>query len=105
MLFYALVAAKQLEEEGIQSEVINIASIKPLDVTAVIDSVKKTEASKNFPDDKIVYIRLSQFGDSTNDEWLKLANDAATRLNTEKGIKGMNERCRTNLVNKSNLLP
>lgn len=42
MLFYALKAAKELEEEGIQVEVINVASIKPLDVETVINSVKKT---------------------------------------------------------------
>lgn len=42
MLFYALLAAKELEEEGVQTEVINIASIKPLDIEAVIASVKKT---------------------------------------------------------------
>lgn len=54
-----------------------------------IESVKKTETSKKFPDDKIIYIRLSQFGDSTNEEWLKLVNDASVRLNTEKDIKGI----------------
>lgn len=42
MLFYALKAAKELEEEGIQTEVINVASIKPLDSEAVINSAKKT---------------------------------------------------------------
>lgn len=42
MLFYALLAAKELEEESVQTEVVNIASIKPLDVEAVIASVKKT---------------------------------------------------------------
>lgn len=42
MLYYALKAAKELTEEGIQVEVLNIASIKPLDVGAVLASVKKT---------------------------------------------------------------
>lgn len=54
-----------------------------------IESIKKTAAKSPIADDKIIYIRLSQFGDSTNNEWLKLSNDAATRLKTEKDIKGI----------------
>lgn len=42
MLYYALLAAKELEEQGIQSEVINVASIKPMDEETIINSVKKT---------------------------------------------------------------
>jgi transketolase len=44
MLYYALLAAKELEEQGIQSEVINVASIKPLDEETILNSVKKTGA-------------------------------------------------------------
>lgn len=54
-----------------------------------IESVGKEAKSTNIADDKIIYIRLSQFGDSTNSEWLKLANDASVRLKTEKDIKGI----------------
>lgn len=54
-----------------------------------IESIKKTASKSPIADDKIIYIRLSQFGDSTNKEWLKLSNDAASRLKTEKGIKGI----------------
>jgi carboxyl-terminal processing protease len=54
-----------------------------------IEGVKQTTVLKPAIDQKIIYIRLSQFGDSTNSEWLKLANDASTRLNTEKDIKGI----------------
>ena len=42
MVSYCLDAAKALSEEGISAEVINISTIKPLDVNAVIGSVKKT---------------------------------------------------------------
>lgn len=42
MVSYCLDAAKALSEEGISAEVINISTIKPLDVDAVIGSVKKT---------------------------------------------------------------
>lgn len=54
-----------------------------------IESIKKTAEKSKIANDKIVYIRLSQFGDSTNSEWLKLANDAATQLSTKKDLKGI----------------
>lgn len=54
-----------------------------------IETVAKETKNTKIADDKIIYIRLSQFGDSTNNEWLKLANDASVRLNTEKDIKGI----------------
>ncbi len=39
--------------------------------------------------DKVVYIRLSQFGDSTNDEWLNLSNNIDRELKSDKNIKGI----------------
>jgi len=42
-VFYALQAAEKLSKEGIECEVINFASIKPLDEKTLIDSVKKTK--------------------------------------------------------------
>lgn len=53
MLYYALMAAKQLESENIQVEVINIASIKPLDTTAVLESVKKTGCAVSVEDHQV----------------------------------------------------
>ena len=53
MLYYALLAAKQLESEGIQTEVINVASIKPLDEQTILDSVKKTRAAVSVEDHQI----------------------------------------------------
>lgn len=44
MVWEALQAAAILEEEGICAEVLNIATIKPLDVNAVVASVIKTRA-------------------------------------------------------------
>lgn len=44
LVWEAIQAAETLEKEGIQVEVINIHTIKPLDVKAVIDSVAKTGA-------------------------------------------------------------
>jgi transketolase len=42
MVSKALEAAKLLAEEGIQAEVINMSTIKPLDEEAILQSVKKT---------------------------------------------------------------
>jgi transketolase len=42
LVWEALVAAEELFEKGIKTEVINIHTIKPLDKKAVLDSVKKT---------------------------------------------------------------
>ena len=44
LVWKAVEAAKQLEEEGISVELINIHTIKPLDEEAVLKSVKKTGA-------------------------------------------------------------
>lgn len=42
MVWMAIEAARLLEEKGIQAEVINIHTIKPLDTKAIIDSLTKT---------------------------------------------------------------
>jgi acetoin:2,6-dichlorophenolindophenol oxidoreductase subunit beta len=42
MLALALAAAEELANEGISAEVIDPRSISPLDVTSIVDSVKKT---------------------------------------------------------------
>ncbi len=44
LVWEALQAAEQLEDQGISAEVINIHTIKPLDDQAILDSVKKTGA-------------------------------------------------------------
>lgn len=44
LVWEAIQAAEALEKEGINAEVINIHTIKPLDVEAVIESVSKTKA-------------------------------------------------------------
>ncbi|KAJ3080833.1 hypothetical protein HDU99_007275 [Rhizoclosmatium hyalinum] len=39
---FALEAAAELAKEGIKAEVINLRSIRPLDVATIIESIKKT---------------------------------------------------------------
>lgn len=50
MLYYALLAAKQLEAENVQVEVINVASIKPLDTDSILESIKKTRCAVSVED-------------------------------------------------------
>ncbi|WP_408955720.1 transketolase family protein [Natroniella sp. ANB-PHB2] len=45
MLAQALAAGEELLKEGIEAEVVNVHTIKPLDVEGVINSVKKTGAA------------------------------------------------------------
>lgn len=45
LVWEALLAADILAAEGIKAEVINVASIKPLDVETVIESVRKTKCA------------------------------------------------------------
>ena len=42
MVKYSLLAAAELEKEGVSVEVINLRTIRPLDREAIIKSVKKT---------------------------------------------------------------
>ncbi|MDX2028720.1 MAG: pyruvate dehydrogenase complex E1 component subunit beta [Alphaproteobacteria bacterium] len=42
MVGHALAAAEKLAEEGIQAEVINLRSIRPLDTETIVNSVRKT---------------------------------------------------------------
>jgi transketolase len=44
MTYQALVAAKLLEQYGIMAEVIHVATLKPLDTRAILESVTKTGA-------------------------------------------------------------
>jgi transketolase len=53
MLYYALKAAKELENAGVEVEVINVSSIKPLDTQTVLDSVKKTGTAVSVEDHQV----------------------------------------------------
>lgn len=49
----AIFAATELEKEGIQAEVINISTIKPLDQPTVLSSIKKTGAVVTVEDHQV----------------------------------------------------
>jgi carboxyl-terminal processing protease len=54
-----------------------------------IEGIKKTQVLGSAQDQKIIYIRLSQFGDSTNSEWIKVANDVSSQIKEDPSIKGI----------------
>jgi len=75
----------------ITRDVITIKSVthwvKPI---KEIDSIKMQNAIlKNNKDKRIAYIRLSQFGDNTNQEWLSLANELSLQMKKDSSIKGV----------------
>jgi transketolase len=60
MVWKALQAAKELEQEDIVAEVVNIHTIKPLDTKAVIDSTAKTGCAVSAEE----HLRNGGLGDS-----------------------------------------
>jgi transketolase len=53
MVFHALVAAKELEEEGINILVTNIHTIKPIDEEAIINIARETGAIVSVEDHQV----------------------------------------------------
>lgn len=49
----------------------------------------KMQVLQNAANDKIVYIRLAQFGDTASSEWLNMVNTVSGELRTDKNIKGV----------------
>ena len=53
MLYYALIAASNLQKDGIETEVLNVSSIKPLDQDTILKSVSKTNAIITIEDHQV----------------------------------------------------
>lgn len=54
MLFYALLAAKELEQEGIKVLAANVSTIKPLDEDAILSFAKNTKAFVSVEDHQVM---------------------------------------------------
>lgn len=54
-----------------------------------IENIKSIKSTKGEEDDKIAYVRLSQFGDSTNKDWTSIINDINLKMQADKTIKGL----------------
>ncbi len=44
MVYEALIAAEKLEKDGIDAMVINLHTVKPIDITTIVDAAKRTKA-------------------------------------------------------------
>ncbi len=78
-------------------------SDKPLDVKIVRDTITVKSVTgwvKNTKDieginvskdlnNKVAYVRLSQFGDSTNNDWVNIINDLNLKMQADKAILGL----------------
>ncbi|MDO8621501.1 MAG: transketolase C-terminal domain-containing protein, partial [Candidatus Levybacteria bacterium] len=53
MLYYALLAAKELEQEGINILVANVSTIKPLDEITMLELAQKTKAIVTVEDHQV----------------------------------------------------
>jgi len=53
LLYYALLAAKELEKEKIDVDVVNVATIKPIDEVTIVSSVEKSGAVVTVEDHQI----------------------------------------------------
>ena len=74
-------------EIKIVRDVITVKSVETwIKKTKEIDSIK---LDKKYDDSSVVYIRLSQFGDNTNSEWLSSVNDLNLKLSRGSGVKGI----------------
>lgn len=54
-----------------------------------IEGVKSTKGIKGKETDEVIYIRLSQFGDSTNKDWLTLVNSLSLKMQRGNNVKGL----------------
>jgi transketolase len=53
MTYYALLAAKELDEEGIQTLVVNLPTIKPFDEAGILEDIKRTRAVVTVEDHQV----------------------------------------------------
>ncbi|MBI4089523.1 MAG: S41 family peptidase [Candidatus Levybacteria bacterium] len=87
---------------GVTLTILHKSSDNPMDINIVRDTitVKSVEGwikdakdiqRINVPkkEGKIAYIRLSQFGDSTNNDWISIVNKFSLQMTEDKSIKGL----------------
>lgn len=61
--------------------------VKPVDCSNKCQAVDASKAKAN--SSEVAYIRLSQFGDNTNQEWLTLVNKLNAQIKAGKNVKGL----------------
>ncbi len=89
-----LLIAREGEKEAktitIMRDTITIKSItswvKPV---KDVENIKMTSTLQSNKDKKVAYIRLSQFGDSTNQEWVNVTNEVSLAMKRDPDIQGV----------------
>jgi carboxyl-terminal processing protease len=78
--------SKAPQDVKITRDVITVKSVSGwVKKAADIDKIKISKDSTG----SIAYIRLSQFGDNTNKDWLTLVNELSIKIREEKNFKGI----------------
>lgn len=78
------------KEVSIIRDTINVDSVfmwtkKPKD----IDQIDQSKLPKEMLDKTVAYIRLSQFGDRTNQEWLEMINELDLKMRQGEEVSGL----------------
>ena len=82
--------SKMPSDIKIQRGVITVKSVAGwIKKVKDVDAINLNTSLKKKQEDKIIYIRLSQFGDSTNKDWLALVNDLYLKSQNDKSVKGI----------------
>ncbi|CAN5158589.1 hypothetical protein BH11PAT1_BH11PAT1_2820 [soil metagenome] len=82
--------AEKLQDVTITRDTINVKSVvawtrKVKDV----ENVDTKNALSGQEEKKVAYIRLSQFGDNTNHEWVSITNNLSFQITSDPSIKGI----------------
>jgi len=82
--------AKTPTDIKIKRDVITVKSVSGwIKKIKEIERIKLTDELKEKQEKKIIYIRLSQFGDNTNKDWLSQINDLSLKSQNDKSILGL----------------
>ena len=83
-------SAKEPKTVKIVRDTITINSVttwtKPV---KEVENITLTNTLKNNQNEKVAYVRLSQFGDNTNQEWFTMANKLNMELQRDSSIQGV----------------
>ncbi len=86
--------------KSVEGKVKNVSDIENISVNDKSGDKKTNQSSQSAakdlnapllgPKQQVAYIRLSQFGDHTNDEWVKMVNDVNLQIKASNGgVKGL----------------
>jgi carboxyl-terminal processing protease len=81
--------AKTLSTISITRDTITVKSVFGwLKSVKDVDAIS-TDFKNKYASDKVMYVRLSQFGDATNADWVAIVGNLASQLKSDKSVKGV----------------